>query len=375
MRLRRIQTQSHYFRMLLRESRQMIQRIPLTAPAFGAIILALCFGSSNSFAAEFSMDDVAPNIEVFVLTEELLAVEVSPGYQIPEWEQYPRFFAAKRSDYDFIRISEEEFERIRSQQRYERRFDGNPGSADGTIELDSWSQVPGDRCSEYDYNSGANTQKTFAIGDRRVSVTVSCQTAVSRAVTVDNRVWMGTYRFGHNGIYFAEGLLIFALDGTKVSSIDIRGPIQELVIDPWGDNVFAVSAYGMTVVGSDYQIVAERLPEHQFEVVSERPDVVIPSDSSGTDPVAVIAYDFGVDLYAEFFRLLAEASYSMDDELLYQFSMSSPGTRYAHPALLPEELNPILEFAEPNSRWRHFACFLSSERAKALCDEWHNSAN
>ncbi len=353
----------------------MIKRTPFTAAALGAVLVAVNLWSSKSFAAEFSMDDVAPNIEVFVVTEEVLAVEVSPGYRIPEWEQYPRFFAANRSDYDFNRISVAEFERIRSQYRYERRFGRNPGSPDGTIVLDSWSQIPGDRCSEYDYNSGANTQKTFGLGDKRMSVEVSCQTAVSRAVTVENSVWMGTYRFGHNGIYFAEGLLVVALDGTKVNSIDIRGPIQELVPDPWGDDIFALSTYGITVVSRDHQVLAERLPEHQFDAASERPDVVMLSDSSGTDPVAVIAYDFGVEFYAEFFRLLAEASYSMDDELLYQFSMSSRGTRYAEPALLPEELNPILEHAEPNSRWRHFACFLSSERAKELCEEWHNSAN
>jgi hypothetical protein len=51
------------------------------------------------------------------------------------------------------------------------------------------------------------------------------------------------------------------------------------------------------------------------------------------------------------------------------------GTHYANPALLPEELNPILKHAEPTSRWRHFACFLYSERAKELCKEWHNAVN
>jgi hypothetical protein len=351
----------------------MIKRIPFIGVAFGALVFALHFASSSSFAAEFSMDDVAPNIEVFVLTEELLAVEVSPGYRIPKWEQYPRFFAAKRSNYDFERISEEQFAAIRSQPRYERRFGRSAGSPDGTIEPDSWSQVPGDLCSEYDYNSGADTQNTFGFGDQRISVEVSCQTAVSRAVTVDNKVWMGTYRSGEFGIYSAEGLLIFDLDGTKVDSISIRGPIEELVPDPWGDDIFTLSIYGVTVVGRDFQVLAERLPEHQFDAVSKRPDVVIPSDSSGTDPVAVIAYGLGVDLYAEFFRLLAEVAYSMDDELLYQFSMLPPGTHYADPALLPEELNPILKHAEPTSRWRHFACFLSSERAKELCKEWHSA--
>lgn len=341
--------------------------------AISVVLLLLSFAYSNSFAAEFSTDDVAPYVEVFVLTEDLVALQVSPGYRIPKWEQYPRFFAATRPDYRFERISEDAFSRITSIERYEKRFDRTTGKRGGQIELPSWRETTENLCSEYDYESDARTMKTFDSADSHVSVEVSCRTYVSRAISVEDKVWMGTLRFGEFGDYSAEGLLVFALDGTRLNSIDIRGPIEDVLVDPWGTDVFTLSRYGVTVVSQNYEVFAERFPEHQFDHANARPDVVMPSDSSGLNALAVIAYDFGPALYERFYRLIGDETYPSGDELLYQYNMSPPGTRYAYPEVLPEKLDPILEYAEPTARWRHFACFLSSEQAEKLCTEWHES--
>ena len=171
-------------------------------------LLALHVVCCSSFAAEFSEGDIAPQIETFILTEGLIAVAVSAGYQIPEWEKYPRFFAADRSGYNFKRISEEEFSRIRSMVRYERRFRTYPVTPDGQAEMPSWREVSPEKCSSYDYESGAKTTRVFGSEDLRVSVELSCRSFVSRALSVENEVWIATLRGGEFG-YLAAFITAF----------------------------------------------------------------------------------------------------------------------------------------------------------------------
>ena len=339
------------------------------------VLLAIHAACSSCAAAEFSNDDVAPKIDTFILTEKYIAVAVDPGYSLPRWEHYPRYFAAERPTYAFKRVSEEEFSRIRSMERYERRFDTYPVFPEGQAELPSWQEISPHLCSQYDYESGASTTKVFGSGGSRVSMEISCQTRVSRAIPVEDEVWVGTYRSGEFGDYAAEGLLVLSRSGSVLERMDLRGPIKDVVQDPWGAAVWALSPYGLTVIELDHEISAIRWPVHQFDYTNERPDVVIPSDLTRTDPLAVIAYTLGESHYAEFSRLLEDSAYSPHQELLYQFYTSDRASQWAEPAYLPDELDPLLDSANSTPQWGRFSCFLRSGRAKTMCDEWLASRN
>ena len=341
--------------------------------SLGLVVFGINAAYSYCIAAEFSNDDVAPTIDVFILTEDLIAIAVDPGYRMPNWETYPRFFVAERPAYEFERISEEEFSRVLSVERYERRFNTYPVYPEGQPELPSWYEVSPSLCSEYDYNSGASTTKTFGSGDLRVAVDISCQTRISRAISVEDEVWLGTYQSGEFGDYAAEGLLVLSTSGTVLDQIDVKGPIKEIVKDPWGPDIFALSRYGLTAIEPNYRIAAVRWPVHQFDQFSMRPDVVFSSDWNGTDPLAVIAYSLGEDHYEEFARLTKSSTYSPHSELLYQYYMSSRASNWAEPAYLPDELDPLLDSAESTPQWGQFSCFLRSDRAKTMCDEWLGS--
>ena len=331
-------------------------------------LMAILMASSIGNGAEFSEGDVEPQIETFVLTADFIAVAVSPGYQIPKWEKYTRFFAADRSDYEFSRVSGEQFSQLLTPDRYERRFGTYPVTPDGQPDAPSWRLAVTNRCSDYEYKSGASTTREFSFEDLSVPVELSCRSRVSRAISVRDELWIGTYRAGEFGWYSSEGLLIASLDGKVKARIAIRGPIEDLVKDPWSSDIWVLSSWGLTVVADDRAILAKRWPAHRFDERKERPDVFVPSSSLGTDPLAVIAYTLGEAHYQRFYQSIRNTTYVPDRELLYQYFTWQPGTRWSRPAQLPVQLNTLLKDAEPAWQWRRFACMLNDERAETLCD-------
>lgn len=338
--------------------------------AISLILLAIQAASPDCAAAEFSNDDVAPTIDTFVLTESLVAVAVEPGYRLPRRETYPRYFAARRPAYEFERISEEDFSRIRSLERYERRFGTFPVFPEDQAELPGWTEISPRMCSKYDYESDAKTTRDFGSGSSRISLEISCRTFVSRAISVDDEVWIGTYRSGEFGDYSAEGILVLSRTGDELRRIDVEGPIKDVVQDPWGTDIWALSPYGLTAIKPNHEIFAVRWPVHQFDHTKERPDVAIPSKPATTDPLAVIAYTLGETHYAAFSSLVANSTYVPHQELLYQYFMSARASEWAEPAYLPDELESLLDVADSTPQWGRFSCFLRGDRAKTMCDRW-----
>jgi hypothetical protein len=352
------------------QKRNSIHRLSLAV-----ILMASIIGN----AAEFSEGDVQPQIETFVLTADLIAVAVSPGYEIPAWEKYTRFFVASRSDYEFTRVSGEQFSQLLALERYERRFGTYPVTPDGQPEPPSWRLASTNRCSDYDYESGANTAREFSQEDSSISVEMSCKSEVSRAISVEDELWIGTYREGEFGLYGSEGLLIASLDGKVKSRIAIRGPIEDLVRDPWSSDIWVLSEWRISVLAQDHTVLATRWPAHRFDERKERPDVFLPSSSLGTDPLAVIAYTLGEAHYQKFYQRIRNENYVPDRGLLYKYFTWEPGVRWADPVQLPVQLQSLLKDAEPTWQWRRFACMLNDERAETLCDldikEWPKTQN
>lgn len=338
------------------------------------LLLMISMASTIGNGAEFSEDDVAPKIETFILTADIIAVAVNPGYDIPEWEKQTRFFAASRSDYKFCRVSGEQFSRLLTIDRYERRFGTYPETPDGQRETPSWRVASTNQCADYEYESGANKTREFTYEDSSVSVEMSCKSGVSRAISVRDELWIGTYRAGEFGLYSSEGLLIASLDGGIKSRIAIRGPVEDLVKDPWSSNIWVISSWRLTVIAEDHTILAKRWPVHRFDERKERPDVFVTSSSLGMDQLAVIAYRLGEAHYQRFYQSIKNTTYVWDRELLYQYFSWEPGTRWSRPAHLPVQLSTLLDDAEPTWEWRRFACMLNDERAETLCDldpkEW-----
>ncbi len=326
----------------------------------------------QSDAAEFSHADVIPEVTSLVFTKDSVALTLEPyfsGGQIGESAR-TRYFVADRTDYQFRQIPRKEFAEILNTDHYQDHM--------SLYEHGKFQVIQSEPCRRLE-NQDSTVRKDIEIDDAVFSVEMLCQSSIADALRLNDEIWIATYRAGGHGSYGSEGLLVTSLGGDSQERIDIgRSAASGIARDPWSTDIWVVTYYRLTVVTEKHAVRNRYWPRHDFDENHQRPDifVVASMEPQQTNPFAILAYALGEKSYQKFFDAVKDGASLGDKDILYNFHMW--GNSYYHSPQLPEELNVLLDVAEPTILWRRFVCMLNSERAKELCglelDMWPSTS-
>ncbi|MEM8683308.1 MAG: hypothetical protein AAGF72_07755 [Pseudomonadota bacterium] len=310
--------------------------------------------------AEFLETDVEPTVVSVLLTEYAVAVEIEHNYFPRASEDSRKFFVAQRPDYEFNSISGEQYLELRQFDHYVRHTD--PYRGEGYKAPIWW--VSGPLCAE-DSDPREGRTPVFGFGESTVGVKLDCDSYVSDVSFLNGEVWITTYLSTDYFDASSEGLIVASmLDGQVKSRIDLgEAAARAIVRDPWSSDIWVLTDRRISVMAEDRTIKAWREPVHGFDDTSGRPDVMLPSETLATNPLAVIAYGLGEGHYRKFYQAIAGASFVPEEGLLGRYFDES----WNHVPQLPPELVPLLNDAEPTNSWRKLACMLQGERARKLC--------
>ena len=321
----------------------------------------LCFVPAMQSQADiYENSYVIPEITSIVFARDYVALTVEPAWHkgtIAAAESHQRFFLADRSDYRFDQITEREFaEQLKTDHLHRYMTMGTRN-----LENEQGLRVVEGACTN---DSVTPTELDFE--DLSVTVDLKCSSSVNDVLRLDDEIWITTYKLGSHGVFGGEGLLVISLDGDVKARKEIGEYVAAgLARDPWSTDVWALTLGRITVFSKAHTVKRLYWPIHDFDKDRERPDVFVIESMNGarTNPLAVIAYGLGEKNYQKFFRSVKELPNEYDESLLGNYFM---GGRYHNP-MLPEELNVLLDEAEPVHIWRNFVCLLNDERAKDLC--------
>lgn len=315
----------------------------------------------QSVAAEFSGADVIPEVTSLVLTQTSVALTVdpTPRKRFSEERAETRYFVANRADLKFQQITEQAFSDILKNDHYHDRL--------ADYQFHGFNVVSSEPCVEYGFEDSV-VQKTFEFGSSTISVDMLCRSFVGDALLFNDELWISTYEEGNHGVYGAEGIVVTSLRGDIKTRIDIGGSQPTgIVRDPWSTDVWVSTRSQLTVIADNHTVKNRFWPIHDFDKDLERPDVFVAAsmEQVRTNPFAILAYVLGEKHYQRFFHAVEGDVAVGEKDVLYRFFMW--GDRYYHSPQLPQELDVLLDFAEPTKVWRRFACMTPGERAEELC--------
>ena len=208
-----------------------------------------------------------------------------------------------------------------------------------------------------------------------LTVNLKCASRIFDVVRNDNELWMATSGTPANYRFEKEGIVVFSLSGEVRARIDIGNyPIIGLALDPWTQDVWAVSRDRITLVKKDHEVKRRYWPIHDFDEKRRRPDTFVTAspDRLLSDPLAIVAYGLGEAHYQKFFQAIEDRPDLRGQGVMYKFAMNGPD--WIHSPMLPKQLNVLIEDAEPTGSWRRFVCMLDDQSAKELCkldlDAW-----
>ena len=336
-----------------------------------AAAIILC-GSSAS-GAEFFEHEIEPRVASLVMTERLIAVAIEQGFiGDSNHNEYLRYFAADRADYQFRRLDRDEFLALLDYDHYIARFRRHNQSPGG---VPAW-YVDSPFCVN-ESDPAEKSKHVFAIGESTVEVGLNCDALASDIRVVNNELWIATFRYGEYRDGTSEGVVVASLlDGRVLDRIDVgRSPARTTVQDPWSPNVWVVTDRRLSFLAQDRTVKFWVEPTHGFDDLAQRPDVLLLDRSVRSDPMAIIAYALGKRHYRRFYDAVKNLSFAPPEDLLSYYIEARP----FHKPQLPEELAPLLGDADPTHSWRSFACMLGGEQAKVMCetpiDKWSTGTN
>ena len=343
-------------------------RHSLNAPANFLLLLILLGTAAVGEAAEFSFNDLIPEVTSIVFTQDAIGLTLEPdftGGQVGTTAN-TRYFVAKRMDLNFRQVSSNDLAELLANDHYQNFMNPFDRSGFKLIATESCRQEP---------KGPPTVRRELEVSGKVFSIETRCHSGIVDALRVGDEAWVATYRPGDHGSYGSEGILVFSAGSLSPVRID-AGPSAPTGIaqDPWSNNIWIVTFSRITVVARDRSVKTRYWPLHDFDMRNQRPDIFVVGsmEPKHTNPYAVIANALGEASYGKFVEAIASGTDVANRDVLYNFHIG--GDIFSHHPQLPAELDSVLDAAEPTKAWRRFACMVPGERAQFMCEhefvEW-----
>jgi len=321
------------------------------------------------YAAEFQESDVLPEIGYTVFTRDAVGFVSRPNRQIGVvfWFSYER--------------QERRLAEIDARQ-FQARFPGSALKEDprrsGPGEEEAWSGRTGNGTEyrskvKYCGEGVENDQRALVVGGRLIRILGRDKcTSVSAVEVLGDQLWLGTAYSGEGGSSEAEGIIVESSgDGRALARIPLKGWVNQLRADPFSDEVWAVTEYGIYQLNRKFHVISAGLYYHDFDPSSGEPRLSFSSAATEGNPLSVISRMLPAGQRKGFYeaaRAIPKAD--LDQFKLYDFFMCCfyKGRRY------PESFRPLLPFfvgASAQSSgilWRQAACGFGTPDVAEYCE-------
>ena len=331
------------------------------------VVLAIMLNSVSINAAEFHEDDILPIISSLMFTQEAIVMTLETSTYLGKETMH---FAAKRNDYKFRGVTDQEYSGPLAANYYHRKLSGKIRlrERDGQYELDQrdLSLRTENGCAPESRVPTHVSHEEF-----QFTINLQCAARIYDAVRNNNRLWMATYidpEFSYNYEISQEGVIVASLAGREEARIDVGNhAIHGLAVDPWTQDVWIVTQDRLMQVTQEFDVERQFWPILDFAEANGRPSTFVKESSKRllSNPLALVARGVGESYYQKFYNAIKELPDSWDQGIMYSYAMNGPD--WASNPILPKQLNVLIEDAIPTGGWRRFVCLLDDERAKKLC--------
>jgi hypothetical protein len=337
----------------------------------GAVFLLTLAGgwSAMSFSSEFQESDVLPVIGYVAFTRDAVGFVSRPNGNLGKSVFW---FSYERQQRRLAEVDAKEFQ---------ARFPGF------VLREDPRSLQPGD---EWIGHAGKGTeyqtkikycgegieddQRSLIVGGKAVRVLARNKcTSVSAVEIVGDQLWLGTAYSGEGGYSEAEGIIVESRRGEReLARIPLKGWVAQLRADPFSDDLWAVTEYGIYRVGRDFKIASTNLYYHDFDPSTGEPRLLFSSTATAGNPLSVVSRMLPAEEHKAFYEaVFSIPKVDLLDFNLYDFFMccSFSGHRYG------EGLRPLLPFfvrASARDRsvlWRQAACGFGTPDVSEYCSQ------
>lgn len=329
------------------------------------LVISIVLFVSEVQSAEYSDGDIIPEVTSILFTRDSVALTVQLYVYVIGETDLIRYFKADRGSLEFRQIDREQFDNLLGEDHFQ-----DYASLYEELQF-AVTEPEVDACRNHadpEVACRASTTKQMEIEGRTYNVEMLTTSSISDGKVIDGELWLATYEQGGHGEYSAEGVLIVSSHDTVPQRIDVGyGVAKGIAVDPWSTNIWIVTGWQLALVSEGKRVTRRYWPFHDMSKTLNRPGVFVQSSNEPiiSNPLAIFAYSLGERSYEAFATAAKEGIDLYDPNPLYNFFMFGS---FTHRPQLPEQLIPVLDFAEPTYSWRKFACMLPGGRAKQLCE-------
>jgi hypothetical protein len=329
---------------------------------------------SFALAVEFDYEDILPYARNIVFAEDAVGFVVRRQYATREPETY---FTLDRRSRSFKEVAPKQFKKRFPDTIPPSRYETNPrrnepGQPASLIFLRASNGTEFKTVDAY-CGEGAtgHRNKLFKAGVRVPTDLDPCSN-ISALEIIGDRLWLGTYYWGEGSIGRAEGVVIRALDGSRlIKKVSLPAAVTVIRHDPYTDHVWVTTKRGVFEIGQDFKILSRGYYYHDFEAKTGKPVIRLSPTEKKSNPLAVVVREIPFDEADR--KAFYEVAKTIPEDRVRYFSLYSfymccnPYEQF-----YPRELNVLVPFlikatelapAHMKNAWYQTVCRFDDKRA------------
>jgi hypothetical protein len=306
------------------------------------LLTAFLIGGLSSFvpAAEFDYKNILPYVQNIVFAKDAVGFVVRRKYATREPEKY---FTLDRRSRSFEEVRPEQFRKTFPNAAPPSRYEVNPRRHEpaqpaSLIFLRASNGTEFETVAAY-CGEGATGHRNKLFKDGALIPThLDLCSNINALEIIGDRLWLGTYYWGEGFRGPAEGVVIQALDGSRlIKKLSLPGAITVVRHDPYTDRAWVTTEFGVFEIGQDFEILSKGYYYHDFEPKTGKPLIRLSSTQKMSNAFAVVARELGLGKADQ--KAFYEAVETIPPNAAKSFSVYSFYMTYVKPAFYPEEVN------------------------------------